>query len=143
MDNTLTLNIPIMDKVHDEFLSLLSQLQSCEAKEFLALFEELIEHTKDHFAFEEDLMKEFDFYGKEEHMQEHSMLLDEMEYFYKKAEKMLPLGQSYINDYVHDKFKRHVMNIDSQFAMYLKEENIELLTHKKGDLDESCCISQR
>lgn len=131
MDNTLKLNIPIMDKVHDEFLNLLTLLQSCEAKEFLELFEELIEHTKDHFALEEDLMKDFNFYGKEEHMQEHSMLLDEMEYFYKKAEKMLPFGQSYINDYAYDKFKRHVMNIDSQFAMYLKEENREFSTDKK------------
>ena len=124
MQENLQLNIPDMDKMHDEFLDLLSKIQSCSDAEFLQLFEEMITHTKEHFSFEEAIMTEYDFYGKQEHLDEHTNLLNEMIYFYEKARKFPVFGKSYINDYAYDKFKRHIINIDSQLAMFLKEQNI-------------------
>ena len=122
MQENLQLNIPDMDKMHDEFLDLLSKIQSCNNTEFLPLFKEMITHTKEHFAYEESIMREHDFYGKQEHIDEHTNLLNEMQYFYEKAKKLPPFGKSYINDYAYDKFKRHIINIDSQLAMFLKEQ---------------------
>lgn len=122
MQHDLQVNIPIMDKIHDEFLHLLLQIQSCKTQDFLPLFEELIEHTKDHFAFEEEMMLKYDFYGKQEHLDEHENLLSEMQYFFAKAQKVPQFGRSYIDDYAYDKFKRHVINIDSQLAMFLKKQ---------------------
>ena len=124
MQHDLQINIPIMDKIHDEFLHLLLQLQSCNSQDFLPIFEEMIEHTKDHFAFEEEMMSKYDFYGKLEHLDEHANLLNEMQYFYEKSQKVPAFGKSYINDYAYDKFKRHVINIDSQLAMFLKEQKL-------------------
>lgn len=125
MDN-LHLNIPAIDEKHDEFLELLSEIKSCPKDQFLPLFANMIEHTREHFAFEEELMEQYNFYGKSEHTEEHKNLLGEMEYFYEKAQKMIMFGKSYINDYAYDKFKRHIINIDSQFAMFLKDN---LLPH--------------
>jgi hemerythrin len=88
----------------------------------MPLFEEMIEHTKEHFAYEENLMNELNFYAKGEHFDEHANLLGEMQYFYEKAKKIPAFGKSYINDYAYDKFKRHIINIDSQLAMFLKEQ---------------------
>lgn len=124
MHNNLQLNIPEMDKNHQEFLDLLEKIQTCEDQKFLALFEEMIKHTKEHFAFEESVMDQHDFYGKHEHMDEHANLLNEMQYFYQKAKKIPAFGKSYINDYAYEKFRRHIINIDSQLAMFLKEQNI-------------------
>ena len=45
MQENLQLNIPDMDKMHDEFLDLLSKIQSCNNTEFLPLFKEMITHT--------------------------------------------------------------------------------------------------
>ena len=126
MSEDLHVNIPAMDKKHDEFLELLSQIQSCPKEEFMSLFQEMIEHTKEHFAYEEDLMNKYAFYAKQEHFDEHKTLLGEMEYFYEKAKKLPMFGKSYINDYAYDKFKRHIINIDSQLAMFFKEKNIEV-----------------
>ncbi|WP_345978964.1 hemerythrin family protein [Sulfurimonas sp. HSL3-2] len=124
MNEDLHVKIPVMDEKHDEFLTLLKNIQSCEKNEFLPLFKEMIEHTKEHFAFEEELMNKHEFYAKQEHFDEHKTLLGEMEYFYEKAQKLPMFGKSYINDYAYDKFKRHIVNIDSQLAMFLKEKNI-------------------
>lgn len=116
-----------MDSKHDEFLELLEKIQNASKDEFLALFQEMIEHTKEHFAYEEVLMHKYDFYAKFEHMDEHTTLLSEMNYFYEKAQKMAMFGRSYIEEYAYEKFKRHIINIDSQLAMFLKENNIEPL----------------
>jgi len=126
MGENLGLNIPAIDAKHDEFLELLSEIKSCQNEQFLPLFKEMIEHTREHFAFEEELMEKYSFYAKAEHFEEHKNLLGEMEYFYQKAQKMLMFGKSYINEYAYDKFKRHIVNIDSQLAMFLKEKKIEL-----------------
>ncbi|UFH58389.1 hemerythrin domain-containing protein [Sulfurovum mangrovi] len=124
MQDNLQLNIPDMDKIHDEFLDLLSKIKSCNKRDFLPLFEEMITHTKEHFAYEERIMTEHDFYGKQEHCDEHTNLLNEMQYFYEKAQRIPAFGRSYINDYAYEKFKRHVISIDSQLAMFLKEHNL-------------------
>ncbi len=120
LDASISLGIDALDKNHAEFLDILTQTQSASALEFLLAFEAMILHTREHFASEEALMHQHDFYGKEEHFEEHRNLLGEMEYFYEKAKKLPAFGHSYINDYAFDKFKRHVINIDSQLAMFLK-----------------------
>jgi hemerythrin-like metal-binding protein len=121
MSDNLHLNIDVMDEKHDEFLALLSKIQSCASSEFMPLFEEMIEHTKEHFAYEEAIMNQHNFYGKQEHLDEHANLLGEMQYFYDKAKKLPLFGKSYINEYAYEKFKRHIINIDSQLAMFLKD----------------------
>jgi len=118
----LHLDIKDMDKRHDEFLEILTKTQDASKQNFLGLYKELIEHTQEHFSFEEALMKQKSYYGLQEHKDEHNNLLSEMEFFYEKAEKMPAFGHSYIHDYALDKFTRHIMNIDSQLAMFLKEE---------------------
>jgi len=126
MNDNLQLNIDSMDKKHNEFLDIISKLKSCKDDEFMKLFEEMIEHTKEHFAYEEDVMYKHNFYAKQEHLDEHQNLLGEMEYFYNKTKKFPSFGKSYINDYAYEKFKRHIINIDSQLAMFLKENNISI-----------------
>ena len=126
MKKDLHVNIPAMDAKHDEFLELLEKIQNASKDQFLPLFHEIIEHTKEHFAYEEVLMHKYEFYAKQEHIDEHTSLLAEMNYFYEKAQKMAMFGRSYIDEYAYEKFKRHILNIDSQLAMFFKENRIEL-----------------
>lgn len=126
MSDNLSLNIDAMDDKHDQFLDILSKIKSCSDNDFIPLFEEMIEHTKEHFAFEEEIMNKHNFYGKQEHLDEHANLFGEMQYFYEKAKKLPQFGKSYINDYAYEKFKRHIINIDSQLAMFLKDKNISI-----------------
>ena len=112
-----------MDAKHNEFLELLEKIKKTDQKNFHSCFLEMIEHTKEHFSYEEKLMEQYEFYGKNEHIDEHNKLLGEMEYFYEKSQKMILFGKSYINDYAYEKFHRHIINIDSQLAMFLKEKS--------------------
>jgi len=124
--DNLDLDIKVMDTMHHEFLALLNEIKECKSSEFLTLFEHMIEHTKDHFNIEEEIMQVHDFYDKQEHFDEHVVLLDEMQYFYEKSKKIPSFGKSYIHQYAYEKFKRHIHNIDSQLAMFIKQNNIVL-----------------
>jgi len=121
----LSLGIPAMDETHDEFIQLLSTAQTAKGADFLTAFEALLHHTEVHFAMEEALMREHGFYGMQEHFDEHQTLLEEMRYFYQKAQKAAAFGRAYIDQYAFDKFHRHVINIDSQLAMFLKTNTTE------------------
>ncbi len=120
MREDLKLGIDNMDKIHTEFFEMLETLKMMKGSVFLEGFANLIVHTQEHFAQEEALMRENRFYGIQEHLDEHENLLGEMRYFYDKGKKMLPFAENYINEYVFEKFRRHIINIDSQFAMFLK-----------------------
>jgi len=120
MDESLRLDIAEMDRMHDEFIELLENTKSAAAPEFMARFEALIEHTQGHFAAEEAMMEERAFYGLAEHRGEHETLLEEMRYFFEKGRRLPPFARSYIDDYAYEKFRRHIVNIDSQLAMFLK-----------------------
>ena len=120
MSENLTLGVAAMDDVHAEFQTLLERAKTADAQHFLEAFAALIEHTEAHFAMEDELMRSHGFYGMQEHIDEHETLLNEMRYFYEKAKKLPPFGRSYINDYAFEKFRRHVINIDSQLAAFLK-----------------------
>lgn len=126
MCENLDLDIKVMDSMHREFLDLLHEIKNCKSSEFMTLFEHMIEHTKDHFKMEEEIMHIHDFYDKQEHLDEHVVLLEEMQYFYEKSQKIPAFGKSYINQYAYEKFRRHVTNIDSQLAMFIKQNNITL-----------------
>jgi hypothetical protein len=64
MPDNLTLNIASMDERHDSFLELLAKLQSCGNAEFLPLFKEMVERTRKHFAFKEEMMHTYNFYAR-------------------------------------------------------------------------------
>jgi len=124
--DNLDLDINIIDTIHHEFLTLLTEIKECKNSEFLPLFENMIEHTKNHFSVEEEIMDTHDFNNKQEHLDEHALLLNEMQYFFEKSKKIPSFGKSYINQYAYDKFKHHVLGMDSQLALYIKQNNIAL-----------------
>jgi len=122
VNEALTLGVAEMDAIHAEFLTLLEDAKHSRGNDFLSAFEALLAHTETHFAREEALMRAHRYYGLQEHESEHETLLSEMRYFFEKAKKLPPMGRSYIDDYAFEKFHRHVINIDSQLAMFLKSE---------------------
>lgn len=120
MSDNLNLNIALMNTMQNEFLVLLSDIKNCKSDRFITLFESIIEYTKDHFKVEEEIMNVHDFYDTQEYINGHNNTLYEMQYFFEKAKEIPEIGKAYINDYAYDKFKRHILSIDSQLKIFLK-----------------------
>jgi len=121
MRDILKLEIMRLDIMHNEFSLLLSDIRECEHDKFMTLFENIIEYAKDHFKVEEEILNSHHFYDTHEYLQGHEKTLHEMEYFYEKGQQKPMYAKAYINDYAFDKIQRHILSIDKQLKVFLKE----------------------
>ena len=109
-----------MDAVHQAFLELLNSTLALNGEEFDEAYCLLIEHTKEHFAFEEHQMEKVKLSSRREHMDEHRRICSEMDYFYEKA---LRGRRSYARAFLCEQLPRwlhrHTATMDADLARYL------------------------
>lgn len=121
-DKETKLGVESMDKRHEEFLDMVKELQqNSDDTQIVTLFLQLIEHTRIHFAEEEETMKKIAHANLFEHTKEHEKALQQMSYFLEKAnEGKLFFTKAYIRDGLYDWFRKHVLNMDSDLARDIK-----------------------
>jgi len=119
LPNELRVGLESIDARHEEFWALFEKLKVASDAEFIALFEEVVEHTKAHFAQEEADMEGYA--NKYEHEQEHQKALEEMWYFMDKAKNgKLFFAKAYVKDRLGDWFRTHLLNMDSDLARVIR-----------------------
>ncbi len=97
--NILTVGHDLIDSDHDEFISLLNQLDIASNTDFPALFQQLYEHTEQHFDHENQMMKQFAYAGEIEHKGEHQRVLGEFRQFKTRVDKgMIVFGRSFVRE---------------------------------------------
>jgi hemerythrin len=95
----LKVGYELIDNDHDEFISLLNQLDAADNADFPALFQQLYEHTEQHFDRENQLMKQFGFPAEKEHKGEHQRVLGEFKQFKTRIDKgMIAFGRSFVRE---------------------------------------------
>jgi hemerythrin len=110
----------LIDNDHDEFISLLNQLDSAGNADFSALFQQLYEHTEQHFDRENRLMKQFGFPAEIEHKGEHQRVLGEFKQFKTRIDKgMIAFGRSFVRERLPQWFGLHVTTMDSALAAHI------------------------
>jgi len=120
-DASFLLGITIMDDTHREFVSLLNESLSSDDNDFADLFDQLIEHTRQHFQREEELMTKYHFPAYAEHKDEHQRVLGELDQFKKRVDKgLIAFGRNYIKDRMPEWFRLHAASMDSALAAHLK-----------------------
>lgn len=67
-----------LDRTHEEFVSLLNDLEAALPAQPWPLFERLLAHTEAHFAMEEGWMQQLGFEPENCHSRQHRMVLDLM-----------------------------------------------------------------
>ncbi|MGB5539802.1 MAG: bacteriohemerythrin [Gammaproteobacteria bacterium] len=84
LEENLRLNIPEIDAQHEELIGLINRLHeamlhAAEKAVLDKLLSQLIEHTRTHFATEEQLMSQYGYPGFEAHKSEHTRLMQHLE----------------------------------------------------------------
>lgn len=129
---TLTSDAPIpelgiaeMDATHREFADLVRKLLQAGNGEFQALFNELYEHTKQHFDREDQLMADSGFSALSEHRGEHQRVLGELTQFKRRVDKgLLALGRGYVKEQLPSWFDLHLATMDAALAAHLKTKGM-------------------
>ena len=117
----IRLDVPAIDTIHAEFVVLVNRLAEAGPGEFGALFQELLAHTRLHFAMEEALMRETQFPGRREHLAEHGRVLGDMERFAERLAAGKPIfARAFIEDRVPAWFSDHTRTLDHDLAEHLK-----------------------
>jgi len=118
--NTLIVDYAPIDNDHDEFISLLNALDSANNADFPALFQQLYEHTEQHFERENQLMKQLAFPGETEHKGEHLRVLGEFKQFKTRIDKgLIAFGRGFVRDRLPQWFGLHVTTMDSALAAHI------------------------
>ena len=83
LDDSLKLNIPEIDSQHETLIKLINLLhetmqQGADREALGGLLSQLLEHTRAHFAYEEELMSQYSYPGYEAHKSEHNRLMQHL-----------------------------------------------------------------
>lgn len=111
-----------IDDLHREFLDIYNSVDTSSKESFKLKLLELYQHSKRHFAFEEQLMDTTSYKGSKEHKDEHKKVLYEMEYFIKSSSSKMGLNmlKSYYKEKLPYWFDLHLISMDSDLTYHLK-----------------------
>lgn len=73
------LNIPQMDRTHEEFVDLLTVVENASDSAVLAAWQDLVAHTEDHFSREDRWMLDTRFAASNCHSMQHKVVLQIMQ----------------------------------------------------------------
>jgi hemerythrin-like metal-binding protein len=121
--DVLTVGYDQIDNDHDEFISLLNELDAADNTNFPALFRQLYEQTEQHFERENQLMKQFAYPGETEHKGEHQRVLGEFKQFKSRVDKgLIAFGRSFVKDRLPQWFGLHVTTMDGALAAHINKQ---------------------
>jgi hemerythrin-like metal-binding protein len=122
--DALTVAFEPIDKDHDEFIELLNALDTADNADFPALFQQLYDHTEQHFERENQLMAQSAFPASVDHKGEHLRVLGEFKQFKSRVDKgLVAFGRSFVRDRLPQWFALHVTTMDIALAMHINKQS--------------------
>jgi hemerythrin len=84
LEDNLKLNITEIDSQHETLINLINaihetMLQGADKADLDRLLSQLLEHTRSHFSYEEELMSRYSYAEYETHKSEHNRLMEHLE----------------------------------------------------------------
>lgn len=129
--DALSLDLPLMDDTHREFVDLLARVEHADDTRLLAEWRTLIDHTTDHFGREDDWMRRTGFASTNCHALQHRVVLQAMR-------EGLDAGRSGRTALVREMarelapwFVHHAQTMDAALALHMRGVGFDPVT---GDL---------
>lgn len=126
--DALSLSMPVMDDIHQEFVDLLADVQAAGDDTVLARWRALVDHTVDHFGQEDRWMEATGFAPGSCHMTQHAVVLKVLKEGTAQGEQgnFAPLRQM-----AHELtiwFPHHAQTMDAGLALHLKSVGYDPVT---------------
>ena len=117
-----TLGVDEIDTAHRDFITQVAALIAASDAEFLALFQALVAHTREHFIAEGKLMRDAKYQGLGVHEGEHHRVLGELQQLNRSLKRgRLPLVRAYVKEGLPEWFDTHLAMMDGALVMFLKK----------------------
>jgi hemerythrin-like metal-binding protein len=117
---TLALGVPAMDTTHREFVDLLAEVVAATDVAVLSRWDQLVEHTDEHFSREDHWMKATGFSSTNCHSTQHQVVLQVM----REGAKRGAAGELGVVRQMADElaiwFPHHAQSMDAALALHLR-----------------------
>jgi hemerythrin-like metal-binding protein len=118
--DALSLSMPVMDATHHEFVDLLARVEASDDASLPFHWQALVEHTEDHFAREDQWMRDTGFAPNNCHSTQHTVVLDVL----REAARRAAAGDlAQVRLVAHELaiwFPQHAQSMDFGLALHLK-----------------------
>jgi len=116
----LSLDLPLMDDTHREFVDLLAAVEAAADDTVITAWRTLIDHTQQHFDQEDRWMRETRFAAGNCHSVQHKVVLDVMREGLKRAEGgELELLRMMVGE-LAQWFPQHAQSMDAGLALHMR-----------------------
>ncbi|MDO9316480.1 MAG: hemerythrin domain-containing protein [Burkholderiaceae bacterium] len=132
----LSLDLPVMDRTHREFVDLLAAVEQAPDAQLFAAWDELIEHTDTHFAREDRWMRDTGFSIPNCHSAQHAMVMQVI------REGALLARVDIIRSMARELatwFPEHARNMDAALAQHLTAVGYDV---SSGIMAQPECLPQ-
>lgn len=124
----LSLEMPLMDTTHQEFVELLAKVVRAPDASLLSAWAILIDHTDDHFAREDQWMLDTGFAAGNCHASQHSIILQVMR---EGGKRGLAGDLGVVRQMAYELglwFPQHAQSMDASLALHLRSAGYDPVT---------------
>jgi hemerythrin-like metal-binding protein len=124
----LSLDMPLMDSTHQEFVDLLAEVVQAPDETLLTRWALLIDHTQEHFDREDRWMSETGFSAGNCHATQHSVILQVMR---EGGKRGLDGDLSLVRQMAYELglwFPQHAQSMDASLALHLRSAGYDPVT---------------
>ncbi len=124
--DTLSLNLPLMDETHREFVDLLAGVTRAGDDALLPAWDRLIDHTQGHFDQEDRWMSDAGFASAHCHMTQHKVVLQVMR---EGARRGLGGDLALVRQMASELalwFPQHAQSMDAALALHMRSTQATL-----------------
>jgi hemerythrin-like metal-binding protein len=125
--DALSLELPLMDDTHREFVELLAQAEAAPPQEQQKAWQTLVQHTQEHFDREDRWMEATRFASSNCHSVQHKVVLDVLREVGEKSrtdESLIPAVAIELGRW----FIQHAQSMDAALALHLRRVGYDSAT---------------
>jgi hemerythrin-like metal-binding protein len=124
----LSLDLPVMDETHREFVDMLAAVIHAPQEQQLDLWNQVLEHTRDHFGREDDWMIKTRFSSCQCHSGQHHVVLQVMQEIGERAAKGEMHLLADLSKELGQWFVQHAQSMDAALALHMRRVGYDAAT---------------
>lgn len=125
-----SIGVGLFDQQHKQILALVNSLIApqegiSDSQHLVNIITELLKLTYDHFAYEERLMKQFDYPDFEDHKLQHTDFVNKTKALSEAAELQVPSVPEWLMIHIQDWFSHHIIDVDMKYKAFFQDSDLE------------------
>ena len=129
-DDAYSVGIDSIDEQHKRLINLINQLQTAvdysTGEEFeREALDELVDYTKTHFSYEEDLMEKYGYPEFEPHKAQHGRMIQQVEKVLAEYETDQDRAMRHALNFLKEWLINHINGTDKEYSDFLIEKGVK------------------